>query len=92
MPYRANRMVTRGRDNLLGENANPAQRLHRKQVTSVAAHDDVGSTGGSQRQILIVLWIVALTHRLSRFDPFSRNDDNVENPLAPLDRDEAGER
>src|SRR6266851_449588 len=57
----------------------------------VAAYDHIGPTGGSQRQILIVLWIVALPHSFSRLDPLSRNDDNVENPLAPLNGDEAVE-
>ncbi len=65
--------------------------MHRKQVTGVAAHDHIGAPGGSQRQVLVVLWIVALPHGFSRLDPLSRNDDNVENPLAPLDGDEAVE-
>jgi hypothetical protein len=56
--------------------------VHRKQVTSVAAHDHIGRTGGSQRQVLVVLWITAFPHGFSRLDPLSRNDDNVENPLA----------
>ncbi len=58
---------------------------------SVAAHDYIGSTSGSQRQILVVLWIMALPHGFSRLDPLSRNDDNVEDPLAPLNGDEAVE-
>ena len=74
-----------------GQNANPAPRIHRKQVTGVATDDHVGPTGRSQRQVLVVLWIVALPHGFSRLDPLSRNDDNVEDPLAPLNGDEAVE-
>ena len=57
--------------------------MHRKQVTGVAAHDHIRPTGGSQRQVLVVLWIAALPYRLSRLDPLGRNGDNVENPLTP---------
>ncbi len=60
-------------------------------MTGVAAHDDIRSTGRGQRQVLVVLWIAAFPHGFSGLDPLSRNDDNVENPLAPLDGDEAVE-
>ena len=74
-----------------GQNTNPAPWMHRKQVAGVAAYDHIGPTGGSQRQVLVVLWIVALPHGFSGLDPLSRNDDNVENPLAPLNGDKSVE-
>jgi len=58
-------------------------------VAGIAAHDHIRPAGGCQRQVLVVLWIVALPHSFSRLDPLCRNDDNVENPLAPLYGDEA---
>ena len=36
-------------------------------------------------------WIVALPHGFTRLDPLGRNDDNVENLLAPVNGDEAVE-
>jgi hypothetical protein len=47
--------------------------MHRKQIAGIAAHDHIGPTGGSQRQIFVVLWIVALAHDFSRLDPLSGN-------------------
>jgi len=73
-----------------GQNADPAPRIHRKQMTGIAAHDNIRPTGGSQRQVLVVLWIVALPNGFSRLDPIGRYENNVENPLAPLNRTSGG--
>ena len=58
-------------------------------MAGIAAHDHIRPAGGCQGQVLVVLWIVALPYSFSRLDPLCRNDDNVENPLAPLYGDEA---
>src|ERR1700712_1755514 len=58
-------------------------------MAHVAAHDDIRSSGSSQRQILIILWIAALPDGLRWFDAFCGNDDNVDNAPATFDADEA---
>src|SRR3954454_21093376 len=58
-------------------------------MAHVAAHDDIRSTGSSQRQILIVLRIATLPDGLSWFDPLRSNDHNVKDALATFDGDEA---
>src|SRR5437588_12042967 len=62
--------VSRWRDSLRGgQNADPAPRIHRKQVAGIAAHDHIRPAGGCQGQVLVVLWIVALPYSFSRLDP-----------------------
>jgi hypothetical protein len=58
-------------------------------MAHVAAHDDIRATGGSQRQILIIIRISTLPDGLSWFDPLRSNDHNVKDALATFDADEA---
>ncbi len=58
-------------------------------MPGVAAHDDIRSTGSSQRQILIVLRIATLPDALRWFDPLRSNDHNVKDASATFDADEA---
>src|SRR5260370_11869301 len=62
--------------------------MHRQQMVRIAAHDDIGPPGNGERQILVVLWIAAFADAFTGFDPFGREDDNVENAMSALHRDE----
>src|ERR1700756_2199705 len=58
-------------------------------MAQVAAHDEIRSTGSSQRQILIIFRIATLPDGLSWFDPLRSNDHNVKDAPATFDADEA---
>lgn len=58
-------------------------------MAHVAAHDDIRSTGSSQRQILIILRIATLPDSFSWLDPLRSDDHNVNDTLAAFDADEA---
>src|SRR5665213_1551234 len=58
-------------------------------MAHVAAHDDIRSTGSSQRQILVIFRIATLLDGLGRFEPLRRNDHNIKDALATFDSNEA---
>ena len=58
-------------------------------MAQVAAYDDICSTGGRQRQILVVLAITAFLNLLGRFDPVCGNHHKIKDTLAAFGGDKA---
>jgi hypothetical protein len=69
-----------------GQDRNSAPGMHREQMAPIAAHDDIGATGGNQRQVLVVLGVATRPYGLDGLNSGGGDNHQIQDKPSSFDR------